>query len=283
MEMKEKKDLDENILQAYFDQIKVVPLLSFDEELELARRIQEGDEAARRRLIEANLRLVVKIARAYIVPEISFMDIIQEGNMGLMHAAEKYDYRKNVRFSTYAGWWIRQYISRYLSNNRRAIRLPHRKEEIFRKIKKAYHTLSQTLMRQPKTSEIAGEIGVSVDDVEYIMSVTHGFVSLEMETGDEESAAVMDLHEDYTYSPERAFMRKSSKAETLKVLDRLKEKEKRILVYRYQLNGCETHTLKKIGDKMGISPETVRQIEMKALKKMRNHAEELRSSCVEAM
>jgi RNA polymerase primary sigma factor len=284
MEVKEKKERDENILQAYFDQIKVVSLLSFDEELELARRIQEGDEAARRRLIEANLRLVVKIARAYIVQDVSFMDIIQEGNMGLMHAVEKYDYRKNVRFSTYAGWWIRQYISRYLSNNRRAIRLPHRKEEIFRKIKNAYHTLSQALMRQPKTSEIAEEIGVSVDDVEYIMTITNGLVSLERETSDEESAAmVMDLHEDYTYSPERAFMRKSSQAEALKVLDRLKEKEKRILVYRYQLNGCETHTLKKIGDKMGISPETVRQIEMKALKKMRSHAEELRNCCVEAM
>ncbi|MDR2303013.1 MAG: RNA polymerase sigma factor RpoD/SigA [Treponema sp.] len=284
MEVKETKERDENILQVYFDQIKLVALLSFDEELELARRIQEGDEAARRKLIEANLRLVVKIARAYIVQDVSFMDIIQEGNMGLMHAVEKYDYRKNVRFSTYAGWWIRQYISRYLSNNRRTIRLPHRKEEIFRKIKSAYHTLSQALMRQPKTSEIAEEIGVPVDDVEYIMAITNGLVSLEMETGDEESAVmVMDLHEDYTYSPERAFMRKSSRAEALKVLDRLKDREKRILMYRYQLNGCETHTLKKIGDKMGISPETVRQIEMKALKKMRSHAEELRSICVEAM
>jgi RNA polymerase primary sigma factor len=283
MGTKEKKDHDENILQVYFDQIKDVSLLDFDEELELARRIQEGDETARRRLTEANLRLVVKIARAYIVSDVSFMDIIQEGNMGLIHAVEKYDHRRNVRFSTYAGWWIRQYITRYLSNNRRVIRLPHRKEEICRKIKGAYHTLSQTLMRQPKTSEIAKEIGVSVDDVEYIMNIAHGFVSLEMETGDEESVAVMDLHEDYTYSPERDFMRKSSKADALKVLDRLKDKEKRILMYRYQLNGCEIHTLKKIGDKMGISPETVRQIEMKALKKMRSHAEELRSICVEAM
>jgi RNA polymerase primary sigma factor len=283
MKTNEKKDQDENILQAYFDQIKTVSLLSFDEELELSRRIQKGDEAARHKLIEANLRLVVKIARAYMVPDVSFMDIIQEGNMGLMHAAEKYDHRKNVRFSTYAGWWIRQYISRYLSNNRRTIRLPHRKEEIFRRIKQAYHTLSQVLMRQPKTSEIAGEIGIPVDDVEYIMNITHGFVSLEMETGNEESVAMVDLHEDYTYSPERDFMRKSSRDEALRVLDRLKEKEKRILMYRYQFNGGETHTLKKIGDKMGISPETVRQIEIRALKKIRSHAEELRSICVEAI
>jgi RNA polymerase primary sigma factor len=283
METKEKKDYDENILQTYFDQIKAVSLLDFNEELELARRIQEGDEAARHKLIEANLRLVVKIARAYIVSDVSFMDIIQEGNMGLIHAVEKYDHRRNVRFSTYAGWWIRQYISRYLSNNRRAIRLPHRKEEIFRKIKGAYHTLSQILMRQPKASEVAKEIGIPVGDVEYIMNIAHGFVSLEMETGNEESTAVMDLHEDYTYSPERDFMRKSSRAEALRILDRLKDKEKRILMYRYQLNGGEIHTLKKIGDKMGISPETVRQIEIRALKKMRNHAEELRSIFAEAM
>jgi RNA polymerase primary sigma factor len=283
MKTKETKDRDDGILRAYFDQIKAVALLSFDEELELSRRIQAGDEAAGRRLIEANLRLVVKIARAYIVPDVSFMDIIQEGNMGLMHAAEKYDYRKNVRFSTYAGWWIRQYISRYLVNNRRAIRLPHRKEEIVRKIQHAYQALSQVLMRQPKTSEIAEEIGVPVDVVESIMNISHGSISLEMETGDEESAVVMDFHEDYTYSPERAFMRKSSRAAALRVLDRLKEREKRILMYRYQLNGCEIHTLKKIGDKLGISPETVRQIELRALKKMRSHAEELRSICVEAI
>jgi RNA polymerase primary sigma factor len=284
MKAKEKKDRDnENILQAYFDQIKAISLLSFDEELELARRIQAGDEAARRRLIEANLRLVVKIARAYIVSDVSFMDIIQEGNMGLMHAAEKYDHRKNVRFSTYAGWWIRQYISRYLANNRRVIRLPHRKEEIFRKIKGAYHTLSQVLMRQPKISEIAKEINVPVDDVEYIMNITHGLVSLEMETGEEESVAMMDLHEDYTYSPERVFMRNTSRAAALRVLDRLKDREKRILMCRYQLNGCEAHTLKNIGDEMGISPETVRQIEIKALKKMRTHAEELRSIFAEAI
>jgi RNA polymerase primary sigma factor len=234
-------------------------------------------------LIEANLRLVVKIARAYIISDVSFMDIIQEGNMGLMHAAGKYDHRKNVRFSTYAGWWIRQYISRYLTNNRRAIRLPHRKEEIFCKIQRAYHSLSQVLMRQPKTSEIAKEIGIPVDDVEFIINVTHGFISLEMETGDDESVTVMDLHEDYTYSPEKAFMRKSSRAAALRVLDRLKDREKRILMYRYQFNENGTQTLKKIGDKMGISPETVRQIEMKALKKMRSHAEELRSIFVEAI
>jgi RNA polymerase primary sigma factor len=269
-------------LRSYFDRIKAIPLLRFEDELELSKRIQKGDLEARQKLIEANLRLVVKIARAFPAPDLSLLDIIQEGNLGLIRAAEKYDHVKQVRFSTYAGWWIRQYISRFLANRRRTIRLPHRKEEIFRKIQRAYHTLSQLHMRRPRTAEIAQEIGVSVADVEYILNMTNSLLSLEGESSGEESSGMMELHEDYTYSPERAFLRKSSRADTLRFLDRLKDREKRILTYRYQLNGGEQYTLKKIGDKMGISPETVRQIELRALRKIRPHAEELRS-CLYAM
>jgi RNA polymerase primary sigma factor len=267
---------EDDLLQAYFRQIKNIPLLTFEEELDLSKRIQRGEEEARQKLIKANLRLVIKIARAYTIPDVSLMDIIQEGNMGLIHAAEKYDHVKNVRFSTYASWWIRQYISRYFSNKRRAIRLPHRKEEILRKVQRSYHTLSQTLMHQPRITDISAEIGVSVEDIEFILSLTNGFISLETESGDEESYSAADLHEDYTYSPERAFLKQSSRDDTLRFLNNLKDQERRILIYRYQLDGCECHTLKKIGDKMGISPETVRQIEIKALKKIRPHAEELR-------
>jgi RNA polymerase primary sigma factor len=267
----------ENVLQTYFDQIKAIPLLSFEEELNLSRRIQQGDELARQKLIESNLRLVVKIARVYHTPDVSFLDIIQEGNIGLMHAAEKYDHVKNVRFSTYANWWIRQSICRFLTNKRRAIRLPHRKEEILRKMQNAYHTLSQILMRQPNSEEISQEIGVPVVDVEFIMRITNGLISLEMDARDDESTAVVDLHEDYTYSPERALLKKSSRDDTLRFLNRLKDREKRILMYRYELDGSQRYTLKKIGDKMGLSPETVRQIELKALRKMRSSAEELRN------
>jgi RNA polymerase primary sigma factor len=276
MKKKSETHQRDDILQSYFSQIKGIPLLTFEEELELSKRIQRGDREARQILIKANLRLVVKIARIYNASDVSFMDIIQEGNMGLIHAAEKYDHVKHVRFSTYAGWWVRQYISRYLSNKRRTIRLPHRKEEILKKIQRSYHTLSQTLMHQPRTADISAEIGISVADIECILNLTSGFISLETEAGDENSPSVMDLHEDYTYSPERAFLRQSSRDDALRFLNTLKDQEKRILMYRYQIDGCEWHTLKKIGDKMGISPETVRQIEMKALKKIRSNAEELR-------
>ncbi|MDR3337001.1 MAG: RNA polymerase sigma factor RpoD/SigA [Treponema sp.] len=269
---------EKDALQTYFDQIKVIPLLTFEDELDLSRKILQGDEAAKRRLIEANLRLVVKIARIYLTSDVSFMDIIQEGNIGLMRAAEKYDYEKNVRFSTYANWWIRQSITRFLSNKRRVIRLPHRKEEILRKIRKAYHVLSQTLQHQPTTEEIANYIGAGLEEVEYILNITNGHVSLETDIGADEGATLIDLHEDYTYSPERELLRKSTKDITLKFLDCLKDREKQILIYRYQLDGGDKQTLKTISDEMGISPETVRQIEMRAIRKMRINAEELMES-----
>jgi RNA polymerase primary sigma factor len=270
------KDSD-NILETYFRQIKAFPLLSFDEELELAKRIHDGDQEALHKLINSNLRLVVKIARPYVSADANFMDIIQEGNMGLMHAAEKYDYQKNVRFCTYANWWIRQYITRYIANKCRLVRLPHRKEEILRKIQHTYNSLSQTLMHQPTSEEIADELGISQQDVDYILNMSYGTLCLETDNANDECAPFSDYHADYTYCPEKNFLRKSSHDSTLRFLDVLKDREKRILTYRYQLDGCEPHTLKKIGAKMGISPETVRQIEMKALKKIRSRAEDFKN------
>jgi len=265
------------IADTYFKQIKAFSLLNFEEELELSKRIRNGDKEALNKLINANLRLVVKIARPYVSADAHFMDIIQEGNMGLMHAARKYDYQKNVRFCTYANWWIRQYITRYLANKSRIVRLPHRKEEILKKIQHTFNSLSQTLMHQPNSEEIAGELGLSVQDVDYIINMSCGPLCLETDNMNEEYMQVGDFHADYTYSPEKTLLQQSSRDGTLHFLDTLKEREKRILTYRYQLDGCERHTLKKISDKMGISPETVRQIEMKALKKIRNRAEDLKS------
>jgi RNA polymerase primary sigma factor len=148
---------------------------------------------------------------------------------------------------------------------------------LFRKIRKSYQSLSQILMRQPKLEEVAADLGIPVRDVEYIVNMTNGMLSLEMDINSDNSSALEDVHEDYTYNPERTFLRKNTRTDTIRFLNLLKDREKRILMYRYQLNGCEQHTLKTIGDKMGISPETVRQIEMKALAKMRSHADELRT------
>jgi RNA polymerase primary sigma factor len=267
-----------NALGVYFNQIRAIPLLSFEEALELSRRIQNGDKEARRRLIEANLRLVIKIARRYASGSIPLMDIIQEGNLGLIRAVEKYDYSRNIRFSTYASWWIRQAISRYISNKQRVIRLPHRKEVLLHKIQKAYHLLSQTLMRQPRSGEIAEYLGLPLEDVERLVRAGSGAVSLDMGIMPDESATVEDTHEDYTYNPERVFLKKSARADTIRFLGMLKDRERRILMSRYQLNGCKDRTLKTIGDQMGISPETVRQIEMKAVEKIRRRADELRNS-----
>jgi RNA polymerase primary sigma factor len=276
--------IQDDTAATYFQQIKVFPLLTFEEELELAGHIQKGDIAAKNRLINSNLRLVVKIAQLYTARDVSFMDLIQEGNMGLMHAAEKYDPQKNVRFCTYASWWIRQFISRYLTNKRRLVRLPHRKEEILRKIQRTYHSLSQSLMHQPRNKDIAQELGISVKDVDFIINMSSGPLSLEMDPSEAENAAVIEFQEDYTYNPERSLFRQSSKDGTMHVLNKLKDRERRVLAYRYQLNGGKRHTLREIGDKMDISAETVRQIELKALKKIRSHADELKDCvCLEAM
>jgi len=266
--MAEKK---KNLLQLYFDQIKAFPLLTFEEELELAELIQNGDKKAQQKLVESNLRLVIKIARAYLSSDLTLMDLIQEGNLGLIHAAERFDPARRVRFSTYAGWWIRQSITRFLANKHRLIRLPLRKEELLRKFQKSYNLLSQQFTREPSHEEIARETGISTEDINAILSITNGILSLDIH--DENSVGILDYHEDYTYNPEEAFMRQASKDATLTVLNSLKEDEKQILMYRYQLNGTREQTLKNIGSKLGISPETVRQIELRAIKKIRRSPE----------
>ncbi|MDR2535564.1 MAG: RNA polymerase sigma factor RpoD/SigA [Treponema sp.] len=264
----------DDTLQAYFEEIRRIPLLSLEEELAIAKRIQQGDKLAKEKLIRANLRLVITIGRSFFTADVSFMDIVQEGNLGLMRAAEKYDPDKNARFSTYASWWIRQYISRFMSNKRRTIRLPHRKEQALRKIQKAQHSLRQILLREPTIHEIAEEIRISPEEITFILNMTNGHISLEIGEWDEENASVVDVHEDYTYNPEREFFRQFTQDNTLRILNRLKTREKWILIYRYQLKGCKRYTLRKLGDKMNLSPETVRQLENKALKEIRRHYEE---------
>jgi len=264
----------EDTLRAYFDQIKRNRLLTFEEELELSRRVLAGDEQARQELITANLRLVVRIAKKYMTRDVALLDLIQEGNLGLIRAASKYAYHKNVRFSTYASWWIKQAIVRALSNKRRVIRLPHRKEEKLRKINKAYNTLSQQFKRQPNAAEIAEELGLKKREVESIVQLSNTVVSLDGPT-QEDSGSLQDIIEDNSYVPDRELLRANLRERTLKFLETLLDKEKQILLYRFAFFGGKKYTLKRIGDEMGISPETVRQIEIRALRKLRQNAAEL--------
>ncbi|MBE3063524.1 MAG: sigma-70 family RNA polymerase sigma factor, partial [Spirochaetes bacterium] len=205
----------EDNLKAYFSQIKAAKLLTFEEELALSRRIQAGDENARRQLIESNLRLVVRIAKNYLAPEVSILDLIQEGNLGLMRAVAKYDFHKNVRFSTYASWWIKQAIVRSLSNKKRLIRLPHRQEEKLRKINKVYNTLSQVLMREPTLVEIAEEIGLEEAEVASIINSSSSVASLDS-SASTESGSLHDMVEDMSFNPESELMRRTVREDTLK-------------------------------------------------------------------
>ena len=267
---------DENLF-TYVEQIKKIPLLTQAEEKELSIRALKGDEAARHSLINANLRLVLKIARAYSNPDIALMDLIQEGNMGLIRAAGKYDASKNTRFSTYASWWIRQAISKYLTDKRRTIRLPHRKEEVLRKVNRAFNSLSQLYGRKPRLKEIAAEIGVPIEDLEFIICLSNEMIPIDAEDSADETATVIEQLADHTYSPELALMKKSSREETFKALEKLKERERSVLISRYKLDGGEDKTLRSIGYKMGLSTETIRQIELKALEKLRDHRKDLRT------
>jgi RNA polymerase primary sigma factor len=256
-------------LQSYYAAIKRINLLSPEEERELSSRALRGEEEARRRLIEANLRLVVKIARGYMTPDVPLIDLIQEGNIGLIKAAEKYDGERQVRFSTYASWWIKQSITRALVNSRRAIRLPHRKEELLKRIQRTYSVLSQVLHREPTQGEIADELHISNESVSAVLGMAGTVVSLENDGG-EDGGAVIDVFEDYSYSPDGELLRSCAREETVRMLEILLEKESRILRYRFEAFGGERHTLKSIGAELGISPETVRQIEKRALRKLKD-------------
>ena len=276
--MSRKKDMTANSddnLRAYFAQIKQARLLTFEEELSLSKRIMAGDDEARTQLIESNLRLVVRIAKNYITPDVSILDLIQEGNLGLIRAVSKYDYRKSVRFSTYASWWIKQSIVRALSNKKRVIRLPHRQEEKLRKINKVFNNLSQVLMREPTLVEIAEEIGLEEAEIASILNSSSSVASLDSKAT-EDSGNLHEVIEDMSFNPDNELMRKNLRDDTMRFLKQLHDKERQIIMYRFSFIGGKRYTLKKIGDELGISPETVRQIEIRALKKLRSFSDELK-------
>jgi RNA polymerase primary sigma factor len=263
-----KTEYAEDSLMVYFDQIRITPLLSFEEELDLSRKIEGGCQTAKQKLIESNLRLVIKIAKQYLCPGVSLLDLVQEGNLGLLQAASKYDYRKEVRFSTYASWWIRQSITRALANKKRCIRIPHRKEDLLKKIQAAYHVLTQRHMRKPMIEEIAEFLKIPRDEVLSILSLSEQVVSLDGETA-VEGSTMYDIFTDFTYSPDKTFLENSLKETIEHLLSELTIREQQVIISRFGLRDQERCTLKQIAYHMGVSPETVRQIEMKAIKKLR--------------
>jgi len=262
--------ISEDTLKMYYERVKQIPLLNAEEEQDLSKRIQSGEEAARTRLIEANLRLVIKIARAFANFDVPLIDLIQEGNMGLIKAAERFDYRRNVRFSTYASWWIKQAVTRSLVNSRRSIRLPHRKEELIKRIHKTYGYLSQTLSREPTRGEIALELGIAEHQVHEALDMSGSVVPLEADNDDDEAGSILDVYADETYSPDNEFLRGYARERTVALLEALMEKEREVLIYRFEFYGNGKKTLKGIGESMGISAETVRQIEKRAIRKLRD-------------
>ncbi|MNH72166.1 RNA polymerase sigma factor SigA [compost metagenome] len=258
-------------VRMYLKEIGRVPLLSGDDEIELAKRIEEGDEEAKRRLAEANLRLVVSIAKRYVGRGMLFLDLIQEGNMGLIKAVEKFDFKKGFKFSTYATWWIRQAITRAIADQARTIRIPVHMVETINKLIRVSRQLLQELGREPAPEEIAAEMELSVEKVREIMKIAQEPVSLETPIGEEDDSHLGDFIEDQeALAPADAAAYELLKEQLEDVLDTLTEREENVLRLRFGLDDGRTRTLEEVGKVFGVTRERIRQIEAKALRKLRH-------------
>ncbi|HHU50891.1 MAG TPA: RNA polymerase sigma factor RpoD [Firmicutes bacterium] len=258
-------------VRMYLKEIGRVPLLSAEEEIELAKRAKEGEELAKRRLAEANLRLVVSIAKRYVGRGMLFLDLIQEGNLGLIKAVEKFDHRKGFKFSTYATWWIRQAITRAIADQARTIRIPVHMVETINKLIRVSRQLLQTLGREPSAEEIAEEMGLPVERVREIMKIAQEPVSLETPIGEEEDSHLGDFIEDQDApAPAEAASFHLLKEQLEDVLDTLTQREERVLRLRFGLEDGRARTLEEVGQVFGVTRERIRQIEAKALRKLRH-------------
>lgn len=258
-------------VRMYLKEIGRVPLLSADEEIKLAKRMEDGDLEAQKRLAEANLRLVVSIAKRYVGRGMLFLDLIQEGNLGLIKAVEKFDYNKGYKFSTYATWWIRQAITRAIADQARTIRIPVHMVETINKLIRVSRQLLQSLGREPSPEEIAKEMDVSVDRVREIMKIAQEPVSLETPIGEEEDSHLGDFIEDHDApAPAEAASFVLLKEQLEDVLDTLTEREEKVLRLRFGLDDGRARTLEEVGQNFGVTRERIRQIESKALRKLRH-------------
>ena len=258
-------------VRMYLKEIGRVPLLSADEEIRLAKRMEQGDEEAKRRLAEANLRLVVSIAKRYVGRGMLFLDLIQEGNLGLIKAVEKFDYNKGYKFSTYATWWIRQAITRAIADQARTIRIPVHMVETINKLIRVSRQLLQELGREPSPEEIAREMDISVDRVREIMKIAQEPVSLETPIGEEEDSHLGDFIEDQDApAPAEAASFMLLKEQLEEVLETLTPREEKVLRLRFGLDDGRARTLEEVGQHFGVTRERIRQIEAKALRKLRH-------------
>lgn len=258
-------------VRMYLKEIGRVDLLSAQEEIELAHRIEEGDEEAKRRLAEANLRLVVSIAKRYVGRGMLFLDLIQEGNMGLIKAVEKFDYRKGFKFSTYATWWIRQAITRAIADQARTIRIPVHMVETINKLIRVQRQLLQDLGREPAPEEIAEEMDLTPEKVREILKIAQEPVSLETPIGEEDDSHLGDFIEDQeATSPSEHAAYELLKEQLEDVLDTLTDREENVLRLRFGLDDGRTRTLEEVGKVFGVTRERIRQIEAKALRKLRH-------------
>jgi len=258
-------------VRMYLKEIGRVPLLTADEEVELALRMERGDKTAKSRLIEANLRLVVSIAKRYVGRGMQFLDLIQEGNMGLIKAVEKFDYRKGFKLSTYATWWIRQAITRAIADQARTIRIPVHMVETINKLIRTSRHLIQELGREPTPEEVAEEMGITPDKVREILKIAQEPVSLETPIGEEEDSHLGDFIEDEEApAPVEAASFLLLKEQIEEVLSTLNEREQKVLRLRFGLDDGKARTLEEVGREFGVTRERIRQIEAKALRKLRH-------------
>lgn len=270
LSLPEEINIDDPV-RMYLKEIGKVPLLSAEEEIELARRMEEGDPEAKRKLAEANLRLVVSIAKRYVGRGMLFLDLIQEGNLGLIKAVEKFDYGKGFKFSTYATWWIRQAITRAIADQARTIRIPVHMVETINKLIRVSRQLLQELGREPQPEEIAKELNMPVSKVREIIKIAQEPVSLETPIGEEEDSHLGDFIPDEDVPvPAEAAAFTLLKEQLIDVLDTLTDREQKVLRLRFGLDDGRARTLEEVGKEFNVTRERIRQIEAKALRKLRH-------------
>ncbi len=268
-------DISDDSVRLYLREIGKIPLLSAEEEMELARRVIEGDKKAKDKMAEANMRLVVSIAKRYSGRGLDFLDLIQEGNTGLLRAVEKFDPDKGFKFSTYATWWIRQAITRAIADQARVIRIPVNMVETINKLLRTQRRMTQELNREPTIEELSKELDMEPDKIEYVMKIKQDIHSLDAgvgRDGDEEDSVLGDFIEDEdTATPEESASSQLLKEQVQEILSSLSDREQKIVKMRFGLDNGKSHTLEEVGQEFAVTRERIRQIEAKALAKLRKH------------